>query len=208
MRTGVKAFLLVQVDDDGRAESHFRFALEGKKLEADFRSEDIYSDDTLSGFSLRLHVRAEDVELRQNCLSSKWEDLDDLVAKNVVLVSSDSSLEDAGTEFRAAFEAAKERNPALGAAVRWALQARRPAGLRLALQGLPTSAVAIKRSADLSSDEGPAVCLDTVRVLFQQETAHLAEGPEPVLFARDPAATIESLSAHPDNIREGKRIIN
>ncbi len=52
VRTAVKAFLLVQVDDDGRAESHFRFTLEGKKLEADFRSEDIFSNESLAGYSL------------------------------------------------------------------------------------------------------------------------------------------------------------
>jgi hypothetical protein len=206
VRTAVKAFLLVQVDDNGRAESHFRFALEGKKLEADFRSDDIFSDESLAGYSLRLHVRAEDIELRQNCLSSKWEELVDLVAKNTVLVSKDASIEEAGFEFRSAFSAAREQDPDLGAAIRWSLQARKPTGLRIVLQGLPALATSIKRSAELSAEDGPTVCLDSARVLFQQEEAHLAGGPTPILFARDPAAATESLSAYPDNIREGNKI--
>ncbi len=193
----------MQVDDDGRAESHFRFTLEGKKIEADFRSEDIFTHEILAGYSLRIHVRAEDIDLRQNCLTTKWEDLIELVAKSTVLVSKDSSLEDAATEFRAAFASAQEQDPDLGAAVRWALQARKPTGLRLILQGLPASATSIKRNAELTAEDGPTVSLDTVRVLFQQEEAHLAGGPSPVLFARDPEAAMESLSAYPDNIREG-----
>jgi hypothetical protein len=149
-------------------------------------------------------VRPEDVDLRQNCLSSKWKDLEDMVAKGTVLTSLGESLEDAGPEFRACLEGLREDDPEAGAAVRWALQARRAGGLRLVLQGLPATALSLKRNADLSAEEGPAICLDSVRVLFQAEPAHLAGGPSPVLFARDPEAATASLSAHPNNIREGR----
>jgi hypothetical protein len=192
------------VDDDGRAEGHFRFTLEGRMIEADFHSEDLYSDEYLTGYSFRFHTRPEDIELRQNGLCTKWEDLDELVAKGAVLTSQGSSLEDAAPSFRTAFAAAKERRPELGGAIRWSLQGRRAGGLRLVLQGLPTSAVSLKRSAYHSAEDSPAICLDSARILYQQEPPHLAAGPAPVLFARDPEAAMEQLSAHPDNIREGK----
>jgi hypothetical protein len=48
----MKVSLLVQVDDAGRAESHYRFALEGDKQKFDFWSEDIFTADKLIGFEM------------------------------------------------------------------------------------------------------------------------------------------------------------
>jgi hypothetical protein len=96
LTTSVKAFLLVQMDKDGRAKSNFRFALEGRKIETDFSSGDIFQIRSLAGFTFKLHVRAEEIELKQNGLSSKWEDLDELVAKGLLLTTDGSNLDDSG----------------------------------------------------------------------------------------------------------------
>jgi hypothetical protein len=134
-----------------------------------------------------MQVRPEEIELKQNGLSTKWEDIEDQVAKGILLTTKGSSLEDGGLDFRQDFADAKAMNEQLGAAIRWTLQGRRGGGLRLVLQVLPTSALS----------------LDSTRVLYQQEPRHLGSGPTPTLFARDPAAAMENLSTHPDNIREG-----
>ncbi len=124
LTSSVKAFLLVQVDEDGRAESNFRFTLEGRKIEADFSSGDIFRNRSLSGFTFKLHVRAEEIELKQNGLSSKWEDLDEQVAKGLLLTTEGSNLDDGGPDFRAAYATAKEKGEIQGAALRWSLQGR------------------------------------------------------------------------------------
>jgi hypothetical protein len=43
LSNSVKAFFLTQVDNKGRAESHYWIALEGGKQEFDFWSEDIFT---------------------------------------------------------------------------------------------------------------------------------------------------------------------
>ncbi len=125
----IKLCLLVQVDDEGRAESHFRFALEGEKQEFDFWSEDIFTSDKLAGFGMKLHLRPEDIAIRQNSTTSKWENLEDLVARGDIIVTLNNSQDDHGARFREAYEAALEEDHELGAAVRWAVlgkKRRRP----------------------------------------------------------------------------------
>jgi hypothetical protein len=148
-------------------------------------------------------MRPEEIELKQNGLSTKWEDIEDLVAKGVLLTTKGTSLEDGGPDFRQDFADAKATNEQLGAAIRWTLQGRRGGGLRLVLQALPTSALSLLRRAEYVADDTPAIDLDSTRILYQQEPRHLGSGPTPSHFARDPAAAMENLSTHPDNIREG-----
>ncbi len=92
----IKVCLLVQVDDEGRAESHFWFALEGEKQEFDFWSEDIFTSEKLSGFRMKRHLRPEDIAIRQNSITSKWENLEDLVARGDIIVTHNDSQDDHG----------------------------------------------------------------------------------------------------------------
>ncbi len=203
--SSVKLFLLVQVDDEGRAESHFRFALEGEKQEFDFWSEDIFTSDKLSGFGMKLHLRPEEITIRQNSTTSKWENLEDLVARGDIIVTHNDSQDDQGAQFREAYEAALEDDHELGAAVRWAVLGKKGGGLKLALQALPGTAQSLNRKPELTSDGSAAVILDATRLIYEAEPGNLGGGPVPVLFARDPASTLEALGTRPENLNEGKR---
>jgi hypothetical protein len=197
--SSVKVFLLVQVDDEGRAKSHYRFALEGDKQEFDFCSEDIFTSDKLSGFGMKLHLRPEEITIRQNSTTSKWENLEDLVARGDIIVTHNDSQDDQGARFREAYEAALEEDHELGAAVRWAVLGKKGGGLRLALEGLPGTA------PELSSDGSAAIILDATRLIYEAELKNLGGGPVPILFARDPASILEALGASPKNLNEGKK---
>jgi hypothetical protein len=193
----IKVSLLVQVDDEGRAESHYRFALEGNKQEFDFWSEDIFTSDKLTGFRMKIHVQPEEITIRQNSTTSKWENLEDLVAKGDIIVTNSDSQEDQGARFQEAYEIALEENHNLGAAVRWAILGKKGGGLRLALEGLPATAQALNRKPELSSDVTAAIILDAARLTYNAEPDSLGGGPIPILFARDPTSTHEALRASP-----------
>jgi hypothetical protein len=203
----IKVSLLVQVDDEGRAESHYRFALEGDKQKFDFWSEDIFTTDKLTGFEMKIHIRPEEITIRQNSTTSKWENLEDLVAKGDIIVTNSDDQEDQGARFREAYEMALQEDHDLGAAVRWAIVGKKGGGLRLALEGLPTTAQALSRKPELSSDTTAAIILDAARLNYNAEPDSLGGGPIPILFARDPSSVHEALRTRPENLNEGKLFV-
>jgi hypothetical protein len=76
-------------------------------------------------------------------------------------------------------------------------------GLRLALEGLPGTAQYLSRKSELSADSAAAIILDATRLTYDAEPKILGGGPIPILFARDPASVLETLSKRPDNLKEG-----
>ncbi len=192
----VKAFLLVQVDDEGRAESHYRIALEGGKQEFDFWREDIFTSDKLTGFSMKFHLRPEEITIRQNSITSKWENLEDLVAKGDITVSHSDSQGDQSARFREAYEAALEEDQNLGAAVRWAVLGKKGGGLRLALESLPGTAQYLSRKSELSADSAAAIILAATWLTYDAEPKNLGGGPIPILFAKDPVSALETKKVH------------
>jgi hypothetical protein len=131
--------------------------------------------------------------------------LEDLVARGDIIVTQNDSQDDQGAQFREAYEAALEDDHELGAAVRWAVLGKKGGGLKLALQALPGTAQSLNRKPELTSDGSAAVILDATRLIYEAEPGNLGGGPVPVLFARDPASTLEALGTRPENLNEGKR---
>jgi hypothetical protein len=153
---------------------------------------------------MKLHLRPEEITIRPNSTTSKWENLEDLVARGDISVTHNDNQDDQGARFREAYENALEEDHELGAAVRWAVLGKKGGGLRLALEGLPGTAQTLSRKPELSSDGSAAIILDATPLIYEAEPKNLGSSPVPILFARDPALTLEALAASPENLNEGK----
>jgi hypothetical protein len=138
---GVRACFLLQVTNQGEAEAGFRFTLEGNEtLEMDFMAKDLIDYRETKDYLLKCELQPEDVDLEANTLSTRWEDLEDLVARSKMIPSTGSSMTPKGAEFRRHLADWRASEPEAGAAVRWALRCGDEDGLYLILQGLPASA--------------------------------------------------------------------
>jgi hypothetical protein len=172
-------------------------------LEADLWTSNFFAASELGGYRLRYDTKVSAIELRPNTFSSRWEDVVALVGKGLLVASCPDAAEDCSAEFRQAFGEAQEENPHLGAAIRWTIQAKDNSALRLVLQCLPSSAERLRADPRLSADDGPGIHLDTVDLDVEMLTGEPGPGPVPVLFARDPGETRDSLSSNPGNIVTG-----
>jgi hypothetical protein len=137
----VRACFLLQITNQGEAEAGFRFTLEGSEpLEMAFMAKDLVDYRETRDYMLKCELQPEDVDLEANTLSSRWEDLEELVARGKLIPSAGGSLAPKGAEFRRHLADWKASEPEAGAAVRWALRCGDEDGLYLILQGLPASA--------------------------------------------------------------------
>jgi hypothetical protein len=198
-----RCLLLLQVDGTGHAGEGYRFSLEGDRLEADLWTSDVFAAAELGGFRLRYEIKAETVELRPNTLSSRWEDVITLVGKGVLIASRPDAAEDCSAEFKQAYAEALAEDPNLGAAIRWSAQAKNAAGLRLVLQCLPATADRLRADPRLSADDGAAIQIESIDLDTEMMAGEPGPGPVPVLFAREPHETRESLAESPNNILTG-----
>jgi hypothetical protein len=195
--------LLLQVDGSGHAGEGYRFAVEGGPWDTDIWTRDLFDPVSLGGYRLRCQLRGEDVELKPNALSSKWEDVDVLLGRGVLVAMKAGDSTNRTEEFRAKLAAEKEADPNFGAAVRWSVQATSQKGLKLVLQGMPGGSRRLRSEPLLSADEAEAITLETL-----DAEADLAEegpyhGPIPVLFARDREGVRETLEHHPERVYTG-----
>ncbi len=195
--------LLLQADGSGHAGEGFRFSLEGDRLEADLWTSDIFAATELGGFRLRYDTKVNAIELRPNTLSSRWEDISTQVGKGVLVASRPDAAEDCSAEFRQAYAEAQEENTHLGAAIRWSVQAKDCSALRLVLQCLPTTAERLRADPRLSADDGPSIHLETIALDVEMMAGEPGPGPVPILFARDPCETRDSLGSNPGNVFTG-----
>jgi hypothetical protein len=195
--------LLLQVDASGHAGEGFRFAVEGGPFDADIWSRDLLDPPALSGYKLRYELRGQDIDLRPNSLSSKWEDLDMLLGRGVIIAQKLASGEDVTPTFREALAAEKTADPAFGAALRWTIQGTSRGELRLILQGLPSGARRLRSEPLLAADEAGAIHLEEVEVVADLKKEGACRGPIPVLFARDPEASEAALTLHQEKILPG-----
>jgi hypothetical protein len=92
------------------------------------------------------------MDLEANTLSSKWEDLEDLVARSKMIPSAGGSMAPKGAEFRRHLADWRASEPEAGAAVRWELRCGDEDGLYLILQGLPASAKVRKSMRHVEAD--------------------------------------------------------
>ncbi len=200
-----RCLLLLQVDGGGHAGEGFRLSLEGDRLEADVWTSDLFTAPELGGFRLRYELKTGSVELRPNTFSSRWEDVISLLGRGALVAFRPDAAEDCSAEFKQLYAAELKANPGLGAALRWAIQAKDKKNLRLILQALPTSADRLRAEPRLSADEGQSMHLEVLDVEAEMLDEDDGPGLVPVLFARDPPEVREILAKFPDRIKTGEK---
>jgi len=195
--------LLVRISDNGRLEDHFKVVLSGtENLRATFKADALTQNASLANYQFSIELSPEDIDLRNNSFTSKWQDLELMVAGNKLIVT-DSDQTDATAEFRADWDAAKSSGSPVMAALRWTVQAQAMYGFKLSLQGLPATARSLRKDARLCADTTRGVELATWVATSPMNTAGHWFGPKPVLFARDVAAAQSCFQSHPSRIRSG-----
>ena len=94
--------LLLAVDASGRLEDHFRIVFGGgQQPSTNFAGSKISDHPALNPFRFSLDVNPENIEIKKNSFSSKWEDLEAMVAADKILISSEGEA-DASPRFREA----------------------------------------------------------------------------------------------------------
>ena len=135
-------YTLMHVAANGRVEHHNRVAFGGNTcLKAHFAANLVSQHISLKDFSFTMEEDQVDISLRQNCLSSKWVDLEDMVASSRVCVSLPRRADSEG-EFRATWNVLKKGEKPPAAALHWAASGLPAYGYRLTLQLLPATATA------------------------------------------------------------------
>ncbi len=196
--------LLVMVDDDGRADGHFRVALTGAgRLTSTFNANILLGQAELSCFELTVEQKPAEVRFKTNTLVSKWENLEDLVAAERVMASTDEQ-EDAEQLFREAWSAAKGGNSPPAASLRWAMQADPDHGFNVVLQALPAATRTLRGDSRLMADHCRTVELARWPASSPMTHGGSCRGPKPLLFSMDPAAATSSLTKKPERIEKGK----
>ena len=193
--------LLVQVEDCGQVGDHFRVAVTGGgRLTATFNANLLLVDPGLSNFEVTVEKPAADIKFKTNSTVSKWENLEDLVGAEALLVSTDE-LDDAEEEFKAAWRVASSGDKRPAAALRWSLQADVDHGFDVVLQAMPASARSMRGDARLMADS----CRTIELARWPAASLMSADGktPKPLLFANDPAAAASAVAKRPARLEKG-----
>lgn len=136
--------LLVQAGTDGRLADNFRLALTAVRLQAvEFDGSACIEHARFHHYQFRCEFQPGDLEFPLNRLSTKWENLEDLVSAGKILVIADDDSEEHGTDGQSFLELwAKHRNDARAPAcsVRWMIVLDDDMNYFLTLQSLPASA--------------------------------------------------------------------
>ena len=113
------AQFLMQVSPDGKTIQGFRFTLEGPPLQDDIWAQDLFDDATMTPIRFRYKVRADAVAFKANCFTSKWEDVEDLLAHGHLIAYKQNTQEDKTEEVRKFIDAARAVDKGFGAGIRW-----------------------------------------------------------------------------------------
>jgi hypothetical protein len=195
--------ILVKVGADGRMDDHFVAKLCGsQRLNARFEGRELLRAATLARFSFALERRPSEITFKNNSFTTKWEDLEQLVASSKI-TALEGEDQEADQAFREAWAAAKEANESLGAAVRWSLQAHPAYGFKLVLQGMPGTARSLRRDARLTADTASCIQLASWTVAASMGAEGQWNGPAPTIFAADLPAAGANIRAHPERFSAG-----
>ena len=197
------AHLLLQTNASGQAIEGFRVALDGAAVDADFWARDILEVQHLKKFRLRYEIRPEDIDLRPNTLSSRWEDIDDLLAQGTVSAFEGEGREDKNAIARKMLDAARHLDNDTGASLRWIVQAEGNRGLKLVLQCLPRPASRLKKDSRLNGDDISCINLQTFDLQTVMSEEEPCCGPKPVLFTKDPETVSSTLEQNPEKFHAG-----
>jgi hypothetical protein len=181
----VRARLYLQVDPQGRAGDGFRFPLFGGCIEVDIWGQDVFEDSSFHPYRFRFEMDPSQIDIRPNCLTSKWEDWEELLARGTLVAYLGAGTNDMSTEVRRLLHSKASTTPEFGAALRWGIQARGEEDLRCVLKCLPRPAGFLRRDARLNTDYCGAIELSATRIEIPQKKDRPCKGPIPILFTRD-----------------------
>jgi len=196
--------LLLHVNATGQAVEGFRCTVQGPVITADFQGTDIFALELLLNYQFKIDIDAHNVDIRTNCLTSKWQDFEDLLARGLISAYLPGQNDDKASDIRRIFDNVRAADKEFGASLRWAVQAKDKDGLQLVLQCLPKPANALKRDSRLSTDDCPAINLESTTAKTTFNGGGSCKGPKPVLFARDPDQVQKLLHSHPEVLYPGK----
>lgn len=200
----VTVHLLLHVNPAGHCVEAFRCAVNGPSLDIDFRGEDVFQLELLHPFHFRYSVDTDNIDIKANAFSSKWQDFEDLLARGFISAFRSGQKEDKTTDVRKIMEDVGKSDQNFGASLRWAVQAKEDDSIKLSLQCLPRAASRLKRDSKLCTDECPSIILESVTAVTNFTTEGPCQGPKPILFARDPEAVKKTLTEHPNNLYTGR----
>jgi len=192
----LRAYLLLQLTDTGKAEDHYRIHVEGSEpLEAEFGGGDVSRKKEIKNFVFNVEIRPDDLDLRRNCMATAWGDLHEAVEEGRIGVALPGEADPAAA-FRRTWAAITEADPDMGAAIRWAVVGT-DSGLKLELQALPAPAHCINRDPRLSNNACPAISLASFGLQIDMTPEGPLHGPKPILFARHLDRVQERLKQEP-----------
>ena len=197
----IQIHLLLHVNATGKTVEAFRWAVNGPSMDFDCSGKDIFKLELLHNFTFRYSMDLENIDIRPNSHTSKWEDLAELLARGTV--SALLHNEDKTAEVRRMLEDVKAANNDFGASFRWAIHAKDKDSMKLVLQCLPLPATKLKRDSRLCTNECPTINIEAVTAASDFTSKGPCRGPTPTLFSRDVEAAKKNLSAHPEALYTG-----
>ena len=106
--------LLLHVNANGQAVEGFRIAVAGPTITTEFQGRDIFSLEILHNYTFKFEVEPHDVEIRPNSFTSKWLDLDDLLARGLITASAHGQKDDTASDVRRILENVKASDKDFG----------------------------------------------------------------------------------------------
>ncbi len=197
----LSSYLLVQVSESGTVEDHFRVALTGGgRLTTTFNLNILLDHPQLAHFEVTVEKAPADIRFKTNTFVSKWENLDDLVAAEAVLTSTDEA-EDAEELFRAAWRSAAAGDKPPAASLRWSLQGHPEYGFEVVLQALLASARSLRGDSRLNAD----TCR-TVELARWLAACTMVDGlgPKALLFSDQPSQASSNIQRRPEKLVKGE----
>jgi hypothetical protein len=200
----LKTALYVQVDPTGHAGSGYRFPLWGGHIISDIWGQHVFEDQALQKYRFRYEIDPHTIDIRPNTLSSRWENWEELLAKNQLVAYVGAGSEDVTSEVRTVLQSKMKADSDYGAALRWSIQARPGDEIYAVLQALPKSSSFLRREGRFTGDTCAAMELSAIRLTVSMNCDSPCRGPIPTLFARDVEKTKEALSTTPEALHTGK----
>jgi hypothetical protein len=173
-------------------------------LIADIWGQDIFQTAALRNVRFRYETEAKDVDFRVNTFTSKWEDMEYMLARCTLSAFNATTDDNITEDIRKSWDQTKQANHDFGATLRWSLQAKGTTGLQLVLQALPLPASKLRRDARLATDSALTIVVQTYHAKTTFEDQRPCVGPKPVLFARDPVLVKRILAEHPERLYPGR----
>lgn len=184
---GVHGRLLAKVSIAGKLTGSFRFIFGSRDLiGADFSANQLFLEPELAAWDFYLECRPADLTFPANRAASKWIDVITAVQEGHVQITNTARPEDGPEVFQEKYERAHEEAE-VNACWRWILEATEDKGVYLVLQGLPVTAASAESKPSFEADASLGIPLYSVPVIF--DAAEHLDGPAPVFFSDQPAAT-------------------